>query len=306
MKKVVLFAANGFIGRALIDYIAKSHPDYQLTAVSRTPIKNLPTTFRQVYWDGKTAGPWTQELEDAELVVNLAGKSVNCRYTQKNKAEIFSSRLDSTRVIGEAIEDCKAKPLCWINAASATIYEHSLEHPNTETDGIIGKGFSVNVCKAWEKQFFAFKDLPLRQLLLRTTIVLGKKGGVYPVLKKLARFGLGGKMGKGNQQISWIHEQDFCEALWFLFKNHQAKGIYNVGSPNPVSNVEFQHELRKSLGISVYFNQAEWMLTAGAVLIGTEKELILKSRFIIPKKLVDLGFRFQFPSIDICLSDLRN
>ncbi|WP_343747828.1 TIGR01777 family oxidoreductase [Fluviicola sp.] len=305
MKKIVLFAANGFIGRALIDYVAKNHPDYQLTAVSRSPIKDLPATFKHVQWDGKTLGLWTEELEDAELVVNLAGKSVNCRYNQQNKAAIFSSRLDSTRIIGEAIEECVVKPTCWINAASATIYEHSLERPNTETDGIIGKGFSVNVCKAWEKQFFAFKDLPLRQILLRTTIVLGKEGGVYPVLKKLARFGLGGKMGKGNQQISWIHVTDFCEALWFLFQNNRANGIYNVGSPNPVTNSNFQRELRKSLGISFYLNQPEWMLTAGAIFIGTEKELILKSRFIQPEKLTGLGFRFQFPSIELCLSDLQ-
>lgn len=306
MKKIVLFAANGFIGRALIDYLAKNHPEYQLSAVSRNPMKNLPATCRHFPWDGKTRDTWVKELEDAELVINLAGKSVNCRYTKENKAAIFSSRLDSTRIIGEAIEDCTIKPLCWINAASATIYEHSLERPNTETSGIIGSGFSVNVCKAWEKQFFAFKDLPLRQVLLRTTIVLGKDGGAYPVLKRLARFGLGGKMGKGNQQISWIHVADFCEALWFLFENRQASGIFNVGSPNPVRNEIFQRELRKSLKIPYYVNQPEWMLRAGAQLIGTETELILKSRFIEPEKLKNLGFRFHFPSIELCLNDLRN
>ncbi|MDR0801254.1 TIGR01777 family oxidoreductase [Fluviicola sp.] len=306
MKKIILFAANGFIGRALIDYIAKNHPDYQLTAISRNPMKNLPAAFQHFSWDGKTMGLWAKELEGAELVINLVGKSVNCRYTKKNKAAIFSSRLDSTRIIGEAIKDCTVKPTCWINAASATIYEHSLEHPNTETTGIIGNGFSVNVCKAWEKQFFAFKDLPLRQILLRTTIVLGKDGGVYPVLKKLARFGLGGKMGKGNQQISWIHIMDFCEALWFLFENKQAEGIFNIGSPNPVKNDVFQRELRKSLGIPYYINQPEWILTTGAQLIGTETELILKSRFIEPENLKNLGFRFQFPSIELCLSNLRD
>ena len=249
MKKIVLFAANGFIGKALIHYTVKNHPDYKITAVSRTPIKDLPITVEQVQWDGKTKGNWTKELEHADLVVNLAGKSVNCRYTPKNKAAIFASRLDSTRIIGEAIEDCISKPKCWMNMASATIYEHSLENPNTEENGIIGKGFSVNVCKAWEKQFFAFKDLPVRQIVLRTTIVLGKNGGVYPVLKRLARFGLGGKMGKGNQQISWIHIEDFCKTIFFLFENNQAAGIYNLGSPNPVQNIFFQSALRNSLNI---------------------------------------------------------
>lgn len=305
MKKIVLFAANGFIGKALIEYTLKNHPDYKITAVSRAPMKNLPLAVEQVQWDGKTKGSWTKELEHADLVVNLAGKSVNCRYTPKNKAAIFASRLDSTRIIGEAIEDCTNKPKCWMNMASATIYEHSLENPNTEANGIIGKGFSVNVCKAWEKQFFAFKDLPVRQIALRTTIVLGKNGGVYPVLKRLARFGLGGKMGKGNQQISWIHIEDFCKAIFFLFDNNQAAGIYNLGSPNPVQNKFFQSALRKSLDIHSFINQPKWILGFGAIIIGTENELVLKSRFINPEKLNTLGFQFQFPYIDLCFSDLH-
>ncbi len=305
MKKIVLFAANGFIGKALIDYTVKNHPDYKIAAVSRTLMKNLPLSVEQVQWDGKTKSNWTKQLENADLVINLAGKSVNCRYTPKNKAAIFSSRLDSTRIIGEAIEDCVNKPTCWMNMASATIYEHSLENPNTEENGIIGKGFSVNVCKAWEKQFFAFKDLPLRQIALRTTIVLGKDGGVYPVLKRLARFGLGGKMGTGNQQISWIHIEDFCRAIFFLFENKQASGIYNLGSPNPVQNQLFQLELRKSLRIHCFMNQPKWVLDLGTKIIGTEKELVLKSRFIHPEKLNLLGFQFKFSQIHRCLTDLK-
>lgn len=306
MKKIVLFAANGFIGKALIEYTLKNHPDYKITAVSRVTMKNLPITVKQVQWDGLTKGNWAKELEHADLVVNLAGKSVNCRYTPKNKAAIFASRLDSTRIIGEAIESCNNKPKCWMNMASATIYQHSLENPNTEANGIIGKGFSVNVCKAWEKQFFAFKDLPVRQIALRTTIVLGKNGGVYPVLKRLARFGLGGKMGKGNQQISWIHIEDFCKAIFFLFENNQAAGIYNLGSPNPVQNKFFQSALRKSLNIHYFINQPKWILGFGAIIIGTENELVLKSRFINPEKLNKLDFQFQFPHINLCFSDLNN
>jgi len=265
----------------------------------------LPLQTQQVIWDGKTKGDWAKHLEGADLVINLAGKSVNCRYTEKNKAEIFASRLDSTRIIGEAIQDCAQKPVCWINIASATIYEHSLDHPNTEDAGIIGKGFSVNVCRAWEKEFFAFKDLPTRQILLRSTIVLGKNGGVYPVLKKLARFGLGGKMGMGNQLISWIHIHDFCKALFFVFEKEQSSAIYNFGAPNPVRNKNFQQELRKSLSIPYFINQPIWMLKLGAALIGTETELILKSRNVYPQNLINESFAFEFPTIQSCLNDLK-
>lgn len=305
MKKIVLFAANGFIGESIIEYTKVYQKDYQIVAVSRKPMTKLPEGYKNVNWDGKTMGHWANELEGADLVINLAGKSVNCRYTKKNKAAIFASRLDSTRIIGEAIQDCIEKPTCWINVASATIYEHTLEHPNTEENGIIGKGFSVNVCKAWEKEFFAFKDIPTKQILLRSTIVLGKSGGVYPVLKKLARLGLGGKMGPGSQLISWIHIHDFCRALFFVEEKGQTGSIYNFGSPNPVKNNTFQKELRDSLGISYFINQPVWMLKLGAVLIGTETELILKSRYILPKNLIHKDFQFEFPTIQSCLNQLK-
>lgn len=305
MKKIILFAANGFIGESIIDFVKNHYPDCELTAVSRKPIPNLPQPFKHILWDGATKGKWAEELEAADLVINLAGKSVNCRYNEKNKAEILASRLDSTRIIGEAIQDCRQQPGCWINIASATIYAHTLDIPNTEENGIIGNGFSVNVCKAWEKQFFAFKDLPVRQLLFRCTIVLGKRGGVFPVLKKLAHAGLGGKMAGGEQQISWIHITDFCRALFFLFEQN-ASGVFNIGSPNPVSNEAFQKELRKSLRIPYFINQPVWMLKLGAVFIGTETELVLKSRYVYPKGLTDQGFTFHFPTIHDCLNDLAS
>ena len=304
MKKIVLFAANGFIGKSIIDYTKTYQKEYQIVAVSRKPITQLPNKYKQVIWDGKTIGTWAKELEGADLVINLAGKSVNCRYTSKNKAAIFASRLDSTRIIGEAIEDCTSKPACWINIASATIYEHSLEYPNTEENGIIGKGFSVNVCRAWEKAFFAFKDLPIRQILIRSTIVLGKNGGVYPVLKKLAHLGLGGKMGPGNQMISWIHIRDFCRALFFAAEKGQTGSVYNFGAPNPVQNHTFQKELRSSLSIPYFINQPVWMLKLGAVFIGTETELILKSRYVSPEKLMQENFQFEFSDLQACLNDL--
>lgn len=305
MKKIVLFAANGFIGRSIIDYVNDYQTDYKIVAVSRKPIPDLRQQTQQVLWDGKTFGDWTKHLEGADLIINLAGKSVNCRYTEENKAAIFASRLDSTRIIGEAIQDCSQKPTCWINCASATIYEHSPEKANTEEKGTIGQGFSVNVCRAWEKAFFAFRDLPTRQILVRSTIVLGKNGGVYPVLKKLARFGLGGKMGPGNQLVSWIHIHDFCRALFFLFEKEHTFSIYNLGTPHPVQNQVFQRELRTNLRIPYFINQPKWMLRLGAVLIGTETELILKSRYVFPQNLMRDDFQCEFPTIQSCFNDLR-
>ena len=305
MKKLVLFAANGFLGESVIDYVSKYRKDYTVTAISRKPMKALPEGVTNRLWDGKSKGAWANELEGADLVVNLAGKSVNCRYTKKNKAAIYASRLDTTRVIGEAIQDCIQKPTCWINSASATIYAHSLQAPNSEENGVIGSGFSVNVCRAWEKEFGAFRNASTKQILLRSTIILGQHGGVYPVLKRLARFGLGGTMGKGNQLISWMHVRDFCRALFFVAEKEHPSKIYNFGSPNPVTNQHFQKALRNSLAIKWFMNQPVWMLKLGAFLMGTETELILKSRNVLPKNLESESFQFDFQSIEDCLSDLN-
>lgn len=290
---IVITAANGFIGRHLVATLKET---YRIVALVRQPI---PSTLDVKYclWDGKTVGKWSVELEGASAVINLAGKSVNCRYNERNKAAIYASRLDSTRAIGEAIRRCGFKPAVWINAASATIYAHSEDRPNTEANGIIGGGFSVDVCQQWEAAFNAYSDLGVRQVILRTAIVLGKQGGVMVPFKRLARFGLGGRMGTGTQQFSWIHEDDLCAAVEHLITHTESRGVYNLAAPNPVTNAVFMEALRRQLRIPFGLPQPKGLLELGARLIGTETELIFKSRYVLPERLLSEGFVFRYPTI---------
>lgn len=304
MKKIILTGASGFLGQKLIEFLSAELPNTELVAISRNPPKDLPNNARFVEWDGTTLGDWKFEFEGADAVINLAGKSVDCRYTEKNKNAIMQSRLITTRLIGEAIEACENKPEVWMNAASATIYQHTEDTPNTEESTKIGTGFSVEVCKAWESAFNAFKYLGIRQIALRTTIVLGKTGGVTKPLKILTYLGMGGKMGNGKQQFSWIHEEDFCRIILHFLNNKTCSGAYNMAAPNPVTNKVLHQNIRKALGVPFGIPQPEFLLKFGAMIIGTETELILKSRYVISKRLKEEGFEFRFPTIDVCLKDV--
>lgn len=294
--KIILFGANGFMGKHLAAYFAKNH---EVVAVQRGT-KADEGNIRYRSWDGKSFGDWCGELEGSDVVINLAGKSVDCRYTEANKAAIFSSRLESTRIIGEAISSCAVKPKVWMNAASGTIYQHSFV-PMTESKGIIGKGFSVDVCQAWEKTFFESSVPGVRQVALRTAIVLGNDGGVMVPFKRLTQWGLGGKMGPGNQLFSWIHIGDVCRALDFLIEREESSGVYNIAAPNPIPNTEFMQALRKRYKRPFGLPLPKALLEFGAKLIKTETELILKSRYVIPEKLTDEGFRFKYPHMEQCL-----
>lgn len=302
--KIILTGASGFLGKKLIEFLSVHLPDSEIVAISRNAPANLPDNARFVAWDGKTLGTWQQEFEGATAIINLAGKSVDCRYNEENKKAIMQSRLITTRLVGEAIEACENKPEVWMNAASATIYQHTEDVPNTEESTKIGTGFSVEVCKAWEGAFNEFNHLGIRQITLRTTIVLGKNGGVTKPLKVLTRLGMGGKMGSGNQQFSWIHEEDFCRIILHFLNNKTCNGVYNMAAPNPVTNKVLHQNIRKALKIPFGIPQPAFLLKFGAILIGTETELILKSRYVISKRLKEEGFEFQFPTIDVCLKDL--
>lgn len=298
MKKIVIAAANGYLGKTLVNYFADS--DYAITCLCRKPV--VFENAKCVVWDGKTLGDWTSELEGATALINLAGKSVDCRYTDENKRQIIASRVDSTKVLGEAIANCKQAPRVWLNASSATIYRHS-EDMSMGEGGEIGEGFSVEVCKQWEETFFCADTPNTRKAALRIAFVLGNSGGALPMLSRLTKIGLGGKMGKGTQYISWIHELDFCRAVEWLIDN-PITGAVNICAPQPVTNKVFMQNLRKAHKIPFGIPINTWMLEVGAVLLQTQTELVLKSRRVIPQRLQQSGFTFGYTAIEDALGSL--
>ncbi|MGZ4077740.1 MAG: TIGR01777 family oxidoreductase [Bacteroidia bacterium] len=303
IKKLILAGGTGFLGQAIINKFNNS--ETQIIVFTRGKSRE-EKEVRYINWDGKTIGSWAKELEGADAVINLTGKSVNCRYNEKNKAEIISSRINATKILGEAIKSSKTPPRVWLNCASATIYRHAEDRPMDEFTGEIGTGFSVNVCKQWEQSFSDAETQNTRKIALRITMVLGKGGGVLPVMGKLVKASLGGKMGNGNQYISWIHEEDFINALIWLIENEKASGVYNIAAPEPIPNKNFMSLMRKQLHKNIGLPAAKWMLEIGAIFLKTETELILKSRRVVPTKLLNEGFKFTFPSAEQALKDLLN
>ena len=295
--KVVIAGGSGFMGRFLESQLTKDH--HEVFILTRNPKHR-----NDLYWDGETIGDWITALNGADVLINLAGKSVDCRYTKKNKAALFSSRLLSTAILGEAIEQVNIPPKLWINSSTATIYEHSLRNPNDEQNGVIGSGFSVEVAKAWEKIFFDCKTKHTRQVALRTAIVLGDKGGALVPMKRLTQWGGGGKMGNGNQMVSWVHQEDVYSAILFIVANTDVQGVVNVSAPNPVTNTVFMKALQKAVGVNFGLPHFKILLEIGALLIRTETELILKSRFVLPTRLTKLGFTFKYNRVEDALASL--
>lgn len=291
-KKVVLAGGTGFIGKYLESQFTKQN--YEVIIISRQP--------QHIAWTDEKA--ISAAIDRSELVINLAGKSVDCRYNEKNKKEIFDSRTETTRIIGEAIESVQSPPELWINSSTATIYRHAEDRPMTETTGEIGEGFSVEVAKAWEKSFFDF-DLPkTRQAALRIAIVLGKEGGVMTPFKNLVTFGLGGVQGPGTQMFSWVHIEDVYRIMIFIRDRKDLQGVFNCSAPNPIPNKQFMAMMREKMNRKIGFPSPKWMLEIGAVVIRTETELILKSRWVIPDRLEREGYQFKYPDIEETLADI--
>lgn len=295
--KIIIAAGTGFLGKNLEEYFTgKGEEVYILT---RNPGRN-----NEIRWDARTLGEWKNVLENADVLINLTGKSVDCRYTEKNKKEIYTSRIESTKVLQEAIDQCIHKPKVWLNASSATIYTHSETHLNTEKNGIIGDDFSMNICKSWEKEFFRVENEITRKTALRTSIVLGNNGGAFTKLKMITKAGLGGKQGRGTQKVSWIHIDDFCRAVDFIIENEKISGVVNVTAPNPLPNEEFMRKLRNRMNIPFGLNAQVWQLEIASIFLQTETELLLKSRNVYPEKLIQKSFTFNYPDIEAAFQDL--
>lgn len=270
--------------------------------------------WRTVPWDARTQGEWAREIDGADVVINMAGRSVDCRYTPANRKAILDSRVDSTRAVGEAIARAARPPRVWLQASTATIYAHRYDAPNDEASGVIGGGepgapdtwrFSIGVVKQWEQAANDAHTPRTRKVLLRSAVTMSPdRGGVFDTLLRLARFGLGGQSGDGRQYVSWIHDRDFVRAVCFLIEREEFSGAVNLSSPNPVPNAQFMRELRRAQGIRFGLPAAPWMLEAGAFVLRTETELILKSRRVTPGRLLDAGFRFDFPEWSSAARDL--
>lgn len=301
MKKIVIAGGTGFIGSYLTNHFINQN--YQVIILTRNHRVNREN-IKYEKWDGKTPGFWQKSLENAEALINLNGKSVDCRYTEKNKQLIYDTRIQATDVLGRAVTKCKKPPKVWINGASATIYPHSIHQPMTENQQDFTPGFSVDVCQKWEEAFHSYEMAGVRKVLLRIAIVLGENGGAFAPLKRLTRLGMGGKQGPGSQMISWLHEKDMANIIQFCIENTDISGVYNASAPNPVNNKKFMKTLRKQVRQPIGMPIPAPFLKLGAVMIGTETELILKSRYVIPEKLLKAGFQFEYPQVDQALQNL--
>ena len=350
-KKIIIAGGSGFIGQGIANYFGKENEIVILGRSVRHHHNNLygaktsvawKGKVRQVNWDAKSLGPWVKELEAADIVINLTGKSVNCRYHEKQMTEIVNSRVDATNILGEAIRSCVHPPKLWINAASATIYQHSLDHPNDEFNGrvsekksgnmpwsfldqvrlrknrlivsmLYGKqseqyndlnlDFSVKVCQLWEKAFFNQRTPFTRKVAIRAAITLGKGGVITPYLN-LCKLGLGGKHGNGEQMFSWVHIEDVCRFIYWLYEHKDAEGVYNCVAPHAVNNSYLMDCLNKATGKRLALPVPTWLLELGAWLVGTETELMLKSRWVYPKRSQDEGFTYKYQNIEQAIAEI--
>jgi uncharacterized protein (TIGR01777 family) len=306
-RRIILAGGSGFLGRILREHFLGKGGG--VVVLTRSP-KGANGAGRECFWDGRSVGEWTRVLEGADVLINLAGRSVDCRYHARNRKQMMDSRVDSTRVLGEAIAQCANPPGVWLNSSTATIYKHTFG-PAWDENGEVGAtpeardAFSIEVAKAWEREFNAAPTPHTRKVALRTAMVFGHgANSVFPVLCRLAHFGLGGCMASGRQYVSWIHEADLCRAIDWLIEHDGFSGPVNVSAPNPVTNREMMATVRELCRVPFGLPAAAWMLEVGAFFLRTETELIIKSRRVVPCRLLADGFEFRFPELRPALEDL--
>jgi uncharacterized protein (TIGR01777 family) len=307
--RIVIPGGSGQVGRVLARYFSQS--GHHVIVLTRGP---HTAEWQTVHWDARTPGLWTQYLDGADVCINLAGRSVNCRYTPENRIEIYNSRIISTHLLGEVIGSLANPPRIWLNASTATIYRHALDRPMDENTGELGgneKGvpetwnFSIQVAKDWETTFFKADTPRTRKIAMRSAITFSPvPGNAFAVLSNLVRVGLGGTQGNGRQWVSWIHEEDFARAVEFLIAREDLEGPVNIASPNPEHNRDFMSILREAWEMPNGLPAPRPILELAALVMRTETELVLKSRRVIPTRLLEAGFQFNFPNWPHAAEDL--
>lgn len=307
--KIVIPGGTGQVGTVLARAF---HNDGHDVVVLGRSAKNAP--WRTAQWDGETLGDWAAEIDGSDVVINLAGRSVNCRYNAENRRQMMDSRVNSTRVVGEAITAAAKPPDVWLQASTATIYAHRYDAPNDDVTGIIGGrepdapdtwNFSIDVATAWERTTSDAHTPRTRKVMMRSAMIMSPdRDGIFDTLLGLVKIGLGGTAASGKQYISWIHDADFIRSVYWLIEHEELSGAINLSSPNPVPNREFMKVLRDVYGMPFGLPAFEWQLAIGAFLMRTETELILKSRRVVPKLLTDSGFEFEFPDWNVAARDL--
>jgi uncharacterized protein (TIGR01777 family) len=306
--RVLIPGGSGQVGTILAR--AFHGAGHDVVVLSRHP---SPAPWRTAGWDSATLGDWAREVDGADVVINLAGRNVNCRYGPANRRAIYDSRVLSTRMVGEAIARAARRPQVWLQASTATIYAHRFDAANDEATGIIGGHepdapaswrFSIDVATAWEDAAREAHRDPTRLVLLRSAVILSPdRGGIFDTLLGLVRRGLGGASGDGRQWVSWIHDVDFVRTIFWLL-DRDLDGVVNVAAPNPLPNADFMRELRRAWGARIGLPATRWMLEIGAVLMRTETELVLKSRRVVPRRLAERGFTFEHPEWREAADDL--
>lgn len=314
--RIVIPGGSGHVGHMLAQYFQDR--DHHVTILTRGP---YTANWQTVHWDGEHAGPWTEVLEGADVCINLAGRSVNCRYHARNRKQIYESRINTTRLLNHVVAGLRNPPRVWLNASTATIYRHAVDRPMDEFTGEIGGGeliskyrhapatwnFSNRVAKDWEAAFFSVSTPHTRKVALRSAIVMSPvPGSAFAIYSNLVRMSLGGSQGNGRQFVSWIHETDFAHAVEFLIQRDDIDGAVNLAAPNPLPNRDFMRELRDAWNVPNGLPAPRPVLALAALIMQTETELVLKSRRVVPARLLKAGFEFQFPTWPQAVEDLVN
>jgi uncharacterized protein (TIGR01777 family) len=299
--KLIIAGGSGSIGSHIINHLKSSFEDIVILSRGKTAQKE---GYRIVHWDAETSGEWAEELNGAEALINLTGKSIQCRFTEENKRILWDSRINSTSVLGEAISKSTRPPEVWINASGASIYPETFDIGCTEEVKETGTGFLAELSIAWEEAMHMHACPNTRKVIARITPVLDDKEGFLPPLKQLSKLGLGGQAGNGKQVISWIHHQDIARAFAMLIERKELAGVFNLGSPDPRSNKEFMRALRKTVGVGIGLPAPGFAIKMSSALIGIDASLILDSSFVLPARLQEAGFTFDFANLESALENL--